>query len=563
MVKKSHVPVMLVCFSFLLNAAFATTYYVKKGGSDENYGNSWDEAFLTITKALDVVTSPGAVWVAEGTYQEGGILEVDQDISLYGGFAGNETDLSRRDFENHKTIIDGEKIYGCVKNYGLLDGFYVTNGKTDIYGGGIYNSLGSVAHCAVYGNTSGWGAGIYNWEGSVTSCTLHHNTATRNGGGIDNSIGSSMTNCTVYGNTSDGNGGGIQNFEGVVDRCTVYGNTSQANGGGISNLKGSVSNCTVYDNSAEGLFITGGGIHNSEGSVTNCTVYGNAADDSGDGIYNIYSGGSVTGCISWNHENEDIAGNLTNVSYSCFGESGGDNHNISSDPMFVNTSGDPSTWDFHLQSASPCIDSGTGEGAPDHDIEGVLRPQGDGFDMGAFEYPFPDSAKFISQVAPLVIPVGEQFDVSIIMKNIGTNTWTTGKSYRLGDCATTNSLWGLSRVPLAPGETVTPDETTSFTFTITAPGKKGEYDFQWRMIKEPGEKWFGEKTPLVRISVSEDIPGDVNNDGSLTMEDVNLLRDHLLGITLLDPEAMDRAEANLDGRLDAADMICILLGCSG
>lgn len=53
------------------------------------------------------------------------------------------------------------------------------------------------------------------------------------------------------------------------------------------------------------------------------------------------------------------------------------------DPLFI----DPASDDFHLQSASTCIDAGDdlGSQVPD-DFEGNPRPQGDGYDIGAFEY---------------------------------------------------------------------------------------------------------------------------------------------------------------------------------
>jgi len=58
------------------------------------------------------------------------------------------------------------------------------------------------------------------------------------------------------------------------------------------------------------------------------------------------------------------------------------NGNISVNPLFVNqTSGD-----YHLQSSSPCIDAGTSLNAPASDFEGITRPQGAGFDIGAYEY---------------------------------------------------------------------------------------------------------------------------------------------------------------------------------
>ena len=56
--------------------------------------------------------------------------------------------------------------------------------------------------------------------------------------------------------------------------------------------------------------------------------------------------------------------------------------NISDNPLFV----DVNIKDFHLQTASPCIDAGTSVNAPTVDYEGTTRPQGGGFDIGAFEY---------------------------------------------------------------------------------------------------------------------------------------------------------------------------------
>ena len=56
--------------------------------------------------------------------------------------------------------------------------------------------------------------------------------------------------------------------------------------------------------------------------------------------------------------------------------------NISDNPLYV----DATTGNFHLQDTSPCIDAGTTTHAPIFDFEGTSRPQGSGFDMGAYEY---------------------------------------------------------------------------------------------------------------------------------------------------------------------------------
>lgn len=56
--------------------------------------------------------------------------------------------------------------------------------------------------------------------------------------------------------------------------------------------------------------------------------------------------------------------------------------NISVNPHFVNSE----LGDFHLQISSPCIDAGTENNAPYFDFDGITRPQGSAFDIGAFEF---------------------------------------------------------------------------------------------------------------------------------------------------------------------------------
>ncbi len=49
---------------------------------------------------------------------------------------------------------------------------------------------------------------------------------------------------------------------------------------------------------------------------------------------------------------------------------------------FVNESG----YDYHLTSTAVVIDAGTSYGAPQFDYDGVSRPQGAGYDIGAYEF---------------------------------------------------------------------------------------------------------------------------------------------------------------------------------
>jgi hypothetical protein len=52
------------------------------------------------------------------------------------------------------------------------------------------------------------------------------------------------------------------------------------------------------------------------------------------------------------------------------------------DPGFVN----PAGYDYRLKSTSLARDAGTTLSGVDHDIKGIRRPQGNGHDIGAFEY---------------------------------------------------------------------------------------------------------------------------------------------------------------------------------
>jgi parallel beta-helix repeat protein len=281
------------------------------------------------------------------------------------------------------------------------------SGNSADFGGGMYNDSSSptVSNCTFSGNSAGQqGSGMYNNTSSptVTNCTFSGNSADYYGGGMSNSSSSSptVTNCTFSGNSASAYaGGGMYNNTSspTVTNCTFSGNSAGQQGGGMSNSSSSptVTNCTFSGNSAAG----GGGVYNysSSPTVTNCTFFGNSAAGYGGGMFNWQSSfPTVTNCILWGDSSPEIyseAGLSPSVSYSDIQGGYPGTGNINADPRFVDPDGPDDVVgtqddDLHLTELSPCIDMGTSSGAPDTDLEGNMRPQGDGYDMGAYESPF-------------------------------------------------------------------------------------------------------------------------------------------------------------------------------
>jgi len=104
-------------------------------------------------------------------------------------------------------------------------------------------------------------------------------------------------------------------------------------------------------------------------------VFPNAVADSGHIIqYNDLYALDPTGKYRWD-----------GVAYNSLAEweaASGQTDNIDSIPGFT----DPDSEDLHLITGSACVDAGTSVMASSEDYDGVSRPQGAGYDIGAFEY---------------------------------------------------------------------------------------------------------------------------------------------------------------------------------
>ena len=94
----------------------------------------------------------------------------------------------------------------------------------------------------------------------------------------------------------------------------------------------------------------------------------------------IYVGGGAT------FNNTTIANNLTDVGQIADSTPSGiafSNNQVNTNPLFLNAAG----LDFHLQAASPAVDTGQTLALVTNDYEGRSRPAGNAYDRGAYEYP--------------------------------------------------------------------------------------------------------------------------------------------------------------------------------
>ena len=155
-----------------------------------------------------------------------------------------------------------------------------------------------------------------------------------------------------------------------------------------------------YDNSRTGAWGAGIGIYTGRGNlVYNNIVWGNNDglwinyDVSDSKVYNntIYSnadyglliGDATTGGGTTNNiiRNNIVIGGRLGVLVDA-GIATTLSNNLTTDPKFVNAA----EADFHLQAGSPAIDAGIAIAEVYTDFDGIARPQGTAYDIGAYEY---------------------------------------------------------------------------------------------------------------------------------------------------------------------------------
>jgi parallel beta-helix repeat protein len=213
------------------------------------------------------------------------------------------------------------------------------------------------------------------------------------GAGIDNANFSTSSNDDVIGNV-------IDHIGPMGDSCAnqVQGIYHSVAGGHIENnivnnisgygihLWHAASNVVIANNlvfgcGQAGIMVAAG---DSPGQATQYAVnrgtivINNIAMDNQ--RYGIREYGNVIGAT---YAFNDVYRNSVGAYYFVGGDTA--THGLAVDPQFVNFQLNGG-GDFDLRPSSPLIDVGTGMDAPSTDFDGNARPQGNGFDVGPYEF---------------------------------------------------------------------------------------------------------------------------------------------------------------------------------
>ena len=257
-------------------------FYVNANATGANNGTTWANAFNKLQDALVLGAScPFQVWVAEGTYRPAVGTNRDSsfvmrnNLAIYGGFTGTETQLSRRNWVTNETILSGDigvlnntidNSFNVVRNdnnglnnTAILDGFTITGGNASSaayvgsVGGAIFNRGGSAIYqnCKLIRNQARvYAGGFFSETGSPTliNCVLAGNMASFGAGLYNESATTRIISCTLAGNQANGGGGGFYSYglaSALMVNSIVSNNSSGIGVSGINSLAPNVENSLI------------------------------------------------------------------------------------------------------------------------------------------------------------------------------------------------------------------------------------------------------------------------------------------------------------------------------
>ncbi len=412
----NNVSLTVAAVSKFTNSSF-TSNYATKGSGGAIYNDDFGKISITSGTFVDndatgnSASAGGAIYGEDfGEISITGSTFTSNTAAFDGGaiLTWSTLTVQTSTFNYNSAGYRGGAILNHWESFTVSDSHFNTN-KAQYRGGAIFNSSGTIHR----------GKDDYYGDLTLHNSSFTDNSALSEGGAIFNLGTVTVHNSSFTRNSSVSNGGAVYNYGAITLRYSSFtDNSTTSHGGAIVNASDAdISHSAFTNNSATSL---GGAIFNDSNAnisnstftsnsanshggaiasfitskivLTNSTISGNKAE-TGAGIRLFYSDtvnyqlrnniiAKNTGgdCNSSGYE---IAQNVNNLigDGSCFSPS-----NLSGDPMLGTLTGSPAY--FPLLESSPAIDAGSADYCPATDQRGVIRPQGSGCDIGAYESAF-------------------------------------------------------------------------------------------------------------------------------------------------------------------------------
>lgn len=415
------------------NKNFKTPIYVDVAATGNNNGTSWENAYNSLTDALDSASPHATIWVAKGTYTpttkdsdpRKATFTIRKNLNIYGGFSGNETKLEQRNLKENITILSGDlqgndaneftyesadrqdNAYNVItfrgnpsankngETIGIIDGFTITGGNAN---GTEHRECSSnytnsnEEFEAQYNNSSGGAIiAIPYWKYKKSDEDSENFYERR--------INYNFTNCILEKNSSKDSAVMATLFPCGMNESSsyyVYGTTFYVNlQFDKCVIRNNSGNSTAFYYYSDGTPYYSGSVAKTSIGFSNSLLYDNKSKNSNaiSGTNATYKNCTITknsgknGFVLTGYEkiyNTIVYGNGT---FSPLEESDGTQIknsiiNGETNPKFK----DPDNYDFTLLEGSPAIDTGSNDYVYGSvDFNNQTRISNQTVDMGAFE----------------------------------------------------------------------------------------------------------------------------------------------------------------------------------